>query len=606
MNPSAAPDVTPSAVPVAGTAQQVLRRLILYVLLFILVLVAATGLAGLLERLFSSGSEMASTDVTGLARALAFTLIGGPLALLLWWLVWKKLDDGDERGTVGWGLYVAAMYTIALIIFTTALLGWAASLVDGSEPRWSSALATGVVWGAVWAWHRWMWRHPARGPRSLEDVPSVVGAVFGLMVGAAGGITALGRLLDDAIRGITLLTTAVEPWWQAVLQASVWAVGGTAVWWWHWKRDPGSRLKTGLADVAVVAVGVFAAGITALGGAGVALFALLRLAFDRTDPDTVMLAPLGPAVAAAAIGALIWRYHRTLAADRAAGTVRASRLVTAGVALAAAASGIGVVVNAALALAVAALAGDGSRSLLLGGVSSLVVGGPIWWLAWKPAKQHEPGAAHPPGRRVYLVAFFGISAVVALVALLVVGYRLFEFFLGDVSGGSVVDRIRGPLGLLVAAGLVAGYHYSLWRHEHSESEAVPQAEAGAEAGAADLTDKTEKRPSIGHVTLVSGSHSEALSRAIATATGAQVTVWRRADGVSHPRAIPQQVGHQPPAPSGPGESDEESALAARVTQALEGTVARHVLLVIGHDTGADAQIEVIPLAVDGQKARHPS
>ncbi|WP_457962314.1 DUF5671 domain-containing protein [Arthrobacter sp. D1-29] len=596
MNKPAAPDVTPSAVPVAGTAQQVLRRLILYMLLFILVLVAATGLAGLLERLFSSGSEMASTDVTGLARALAFTLIGGPMALLLWWFVWKRLDDGDERGTVGWGLYIAAMYTIALISFTTTLLGWAASIVDGSEPRWYAALATGLVWGAVWGWHRWMWRHPARGPRSLADVPSVVGAVFGLVVGAAGAITALGRLLDDALRGFTSLTTAAEPWWQPVLQGAVWAAGGSAVWWWHWKRDPGSRLKSGLADVAVVAVGVFAAAITALGGAGVALFALLRLAFDRTDPDTEMLAPLGPALAAAAIGALVWRYHRTLAADRAAGTVRASRLVTSGVALAAAASGIGVVVNAALALAVSPLAGDGSRSLLLGGLSSLMVGGPVWWLAWKPAQQPEPGAAHPPGRRVYLVAFFGISAVVALVALLVIGYRLFEFFLGDVSGGSVVDRVRGPLGLLVAAGLVAGYHYSLWRHEHALPEAGAEAEPEVAADAADLT---EKKPTIGHVTLVTGTHPEAISSAIAAATGAQVTVWRRADGVSHQPASPQ-----PPAPSGQGESTEQEALAARVTQALEGTVARSVLLVIGHDTGADAQIQVIPLATDGQKAGH--
>jgi hypothetical protein len=122
MNAPAAPNVSPSTVPVAGTAQQVLRRLILYVLLFILVLVAASGLAGLLERLFSSGTEMASTDVTGLARSLAFTLIGGPLALLLWWFVWKRLDDGDERGTVGWGLNRADIKTFAHNLFTTSLI----------------------------------------------------------------------------------------------------------------------------------------------------------------------------------------------------------------------------------------------------------------------------------------------------------------------------------------------------------------------------------------------------------------------------------------------------------------------------------------------------
>ena len=93
--------------------------------------------------------------------------------------------------------------------------------------------------------------------------------------------------------------------------------------------------------------------------------------------------------------------------------------------------------------------------LLLGGISSLLVGGPVWWLAWKPRNQPQAAEAIPPGRRVYLIAFFGVSAVVALITLLVIGYRVFEFLLGDVTGGSLLDRIRAPFGLLVAAALAA-------------------------------------------------------------------------------------------------------------------------------------------------------
>jgi hypothetical protein len=74
-----------TAVPAAGSAQLTLRRQILYFLLFVLVVITAIGLSGLLERLFSAGTVLASTDVAGLARSLAFTLIGGPLATLLWW-----------------------------------------------------------------------------------------------------------------------------------------------------------------------------------------------------------------------------------------------------------------------------------------------------------------------------------------------------------------------------------------------------------------------------------------------------------------------------------------------------------------------------------------
>ena len=54
--------------------------------------------------------------------------------------------------------------------------------------------------------------------------------------------------------------------------------------------------------------------------------------------------------------------------------------------------------------------------------------------------------------------------MVALVTLLVIGFRLFEFMLGDAGGAGLLERVRAPLGLLVATGLVAGYHFALWRH----------------------------------------------------------------------------------------------------------------------------------------------
>jgi hypothetical protein len=556
--------------PSAGSAQLALRRLILYALLFALVVIAAIGLSGLLERLFSTGAQLASTDVAGLARSLAFTLIGGPLAAFLWWVVWKRLDDGAERSSAGWGLYLAAVYAVSLIVSVTALLGMAASFIGRPEARWYSPLSVGLVWAGVWVWHRWMWRHPAKHPVNLDDVPAVIGTVFGLLVGAFAAITALGSLLDVAIRGYISLTPGAEAWWQSVLRALVWAVGGSAVWWWHWFKGGGRKLETTLVDVALVLVGIFAAGITALGGAGVVVFVLLRTAFDRGEPMSELLAPLGAAIAAAAIGALVWRYHRVSGAQRSVATRRALRLVTSGVALAAAASGIGVVINATLAMTVSPLAGSGTRTLLLGGISSLLVGGPVWWRAWKPKRQPHSVDAIPPGRRVYLVAFFGISAVVALVALLVIGYRLFEFLLGDVSGGSLLDRIRAPLGLLVAAGLVAAYHFALWRRER----ALP----GAVAPSGEQT--------IHQVTLVTGSDPDALSKAITDATGAKVTVWRRADAGGGP--LPAEAA----LPAEPG-------LVERAVSALSGVTATSVLLVIGTATGQEARIEAIPLETGG-------
>ena len=153
-----------SADSAVGSAQRTVRRLITYLLLFALVVIAAVGLSGLLERLLVAGTELATADVAGLARSLAFALIGGPLAALLWWVVWRRLGDETERASVGWGLYVTGMYVLSLILATSNLLSTLTTLIGGQSLQWRPSLATGLVWAAVWVWHRWMSRHPRKRP----------------------------------------------------------------------------------------------------------------------------------------------------------------------------------------------------------------------------------------------------------------------------------------------------------------------------------------------------------------------------------------------------------------------------------------------------------
>ena len=536
--------------PTTGSAQGTVRRLIVYTLLFALVTIAAVGLAGLLERLLEVGAPLAVGDTADLALSLAFALIGGPLAALLWWVVWRRLADESERASLAWGLYLTVMYTVSLIVATSALLGTATALVNG---RWlPDAFAVGAVWAVVWAWHRWMWRHPVKHPTRLGTVPAVAGSVYGLIIGVGGAVNALGSLFDTAIRGASE-TIAGSPWWRMPLEALLWAVAGGVIWWWHWYRDGTRRLRTGLAAVALVVVGVLGAGVVMLGGLGTALFVGLRLAFDPSDPAGEILRPLGTALAAALVGALVWFYHRRIAAERSDGTRRASALVMSGVGLVAAASGLGVIVNATLATLVSPLAASDTRTLLLGGISALVVGGPVWWLEWKPTRQVESTEIGGTGRRVYLIAVFGISAVVALIALLVVGYRLFEFGLDPTTGESLIDRVRAPLGVLVATALVFGYHFAVWRRDRS----VIVAEGLAPA----------RR--IGRVILVTAGDAVALKTAVEDATGASVTLWQRS-------------GDEPDA--GPD--------AAAVVGALAGVTGRRALVL----AGPGDRVEVVRLA----------
>lgn len=550
------------ATPSSGdtAAAPTVRRLIVLVLLFALVVIGAIGIAGLVGRLLNAGAELVAGDTAGLARSLAFALIGGPLAGLVWWLVWRRAGMPAERISVAWGLYVAGMSVVALVTSASSLLSAASNLVGGT---WrSQAFATGLVWAGIWAWHRWMAKHPERGPRALSAVAPTLSAAYGLILGTGGAVTALGLLLDTAIRGLAAAGSIGHPWWRSVLEALVWAAGGSLVWWWHWVRAGVRDDRDRLAHVAIAVVGILGGAILTVAGAVVTLYVLLRLAFDPGDPAARILAPLGVAIAAAALGALVWAYHDRVASEHSSGLARTARLVASGVALVATASGVGVIVNSLLAAFGEPLAGSSARELLLGGISSLVVGGPLWWLTWKPTRPAAP-AEYSAGRRIYLITVFGLSAVSALITLLVLGFRLFEFALADDLGGALIDRVRAPLGLFVATALVAAYHFSVWRHDRAAQAETPA-----------------RKRTIDRVILVAATDADAQKRVVEECTGAAVTLWLRDDAAAASSGIEATAPEPPVAPS-----------PELLAEALKDISGRRVLVV----TGPGTAIQVISL-----------
>ena len=550
--------------PQAGdnAAAPTVRRLIIYVLLFALVVIGAIGLAGLLGRLLNLGVELVAGDTAGLARSLAFTLIGGPLAGLLWWLVWQRAVVPSERNSLAWGLYVAGMSVVSLVTFASSLLSAGSNLVGGSwRPQ---AVATGLVWAGVWLWHRWMAQHPERGPRLLSSVAPTLSSAYGLIIGTGGAVTALGVLLDTAIRGLATEGAIGHPWWRSMLEALVWAAGGALVWWWHWVRGGVRLAHDRLAHVVLAVVGILGGTILTVAGAGITLYVLLRLAFDHGTPAARILDPLGYAIAAAVFGALVLVYHDRVASEHSPGFARTARLIVSGVALVAAASGVGVIVNSLLATLGNPLTGSSVRTLLLGGISSLAVGGSLWWFAWKPGWPAEPAEASA-GRRIYLITVFGLSAVSALITLLVLGYRLFEVALADQTGGALIDRVRAPLGLFVATAMVAAYHFSVWRRDKSALAEMPG-----------------RARTIGRVILVAAADAEAQKRIIEEHTGAPVTLWQR-DDTAAVSAQPRDAAAGSAAPAG--------LVLDRLTDALDGVSGKRVLVV----TGSGTAIDVIPL-----------
>jgi len=228
------------------------------------------------------------------------------------------------------------------------------------------------------------------------------------------------------------------------------------------RPDRGSRSAEQTVRRLIVYILLFVLGATlmALGGFGVVLYTLLRLTFDRTEPGSELLAE-------ALVGLLVWVYHRDVTERRSLATRQAARLVTSAAGLAAAAAGIGIIVDSALAPVGEPLVGSDLRPLLLGGISSLLIGGPVWWFSWRPRSRVSPRERGFAGRRVYLITVFGLSAVVAIITLLVIGYQGFEYALGPVVVDSLIERVRTPLGVLAATTLVAAYHLSMWRADRA-------------------------------------------------------------------------------------------------------------------------------------------
>ena len=87
----AAPSATPTPIAPARGVGPSVRRVIVFGLLFTMVVIAAIGVTTLLTRLIDVANyRLAASDTAGLALALAFSLVAGPLALLLWWAAWRQ------------------------------------------------------------------------------------------------------------------------------------------------------------------------------------------------------------------------------------------------------------------------------------------------------------------------------------------------------------------------------------------------------------------------------------------------------------------------------------------------------------------------------------
>lgn len=522
------------------------RRLFQYGLLLAVLAVAAFGVGGLLERVLSDAAARRGSNLSG---PLALTVVGLPVYwMLAQWSQRQLASDRDEAASLGWSLYLNVALIASLVTGVTYGYLLASGVIDGRPYDGSHAaglIVAAAIWGAHWQWWR---RYP---PQILASGHVLVGAAVGLGFMAAGAGFVIMRALDaifDALGGVAAAAASSESLAKAAVSVGI----GAVVWSWHWLMTARHNERTPHWNVYVVLVGVLGGSIAAVIGAATALFALLVWVVG--DPGASSLAAhfqdATPAFAAGLVGVAVWRYHKSvlgLAVSRVrTGIDRVYDYVVSGVALATTAGAITTLVVALFEVMTgdaAASSGDSDINIVLGAVTLLIVGAPMWWIAWRRAQlavaRDKDVEAGTTPRRAYLSIVFGVGGAVAFGALIRLLIVLFEAVFDEGRGAGIAGEISVPVGLLVTTGIIAAYHWSVFRAEKTivvPLRAVTLVWAGngdvgliAERAHATIrvmrrVDENESVPSV-----------DAIVAAIGEAQGDELVVLAGSDGV---RVVP--------------------------------------------------------------------
>lgn len=468
-----------------------LRRFLQYSFLLVALFTAAGGVSGLVELALATGEPLAGRPAAKLALSLSLSLVAVPVYAILWRIIRRSLErDAEERASLAWSLCLAVASTVAMVVALVALVRvghWAV----GAEGFPRASAARGLVWGTVWVLHVRLLanRRVARtGP--VADLTVLAGATVALvtLAAAGAGLLALGfGQLYDAVAARALV--AVEPW-RAVRLLLVPAVLAAGLWWWHWLRQAVAGPRTTLWHAAVILVPIFGGLLLLVVSSAVILDAVLQwlVGVPESPLAASHFALVPEALSAGLVGAWAWGYHRTVLVSaperRRTEPERAYNYLAAAVSLVAAASGVAVAIVAlleALAPAPLAAADLAGRSTLVTAVTLLSVGGPLWWVFWRrlahPDRLDGSSERDSPSRRAYLFLLFGGAGLAAVVSLIVILFTVLrELFEGTLSTAVVAD-VRTAVALLLTAGGVSAYHWTVYgedRAERGAAEPVPE------------------------------------------------------------------------------------------------------------------------------------
>ncbi len=540
----------------AGDNTASLRRLFTYGLLAVAVGVAASGVWGLLSRLFDA-PEIAGDARTTLARSLAFTIVGLPAAIVLFRSTLRRLAmDPEEEASAGWRLYIGAATTISLLgtmIAAYVVVAWMVGLEDADGEAVAWLLVMAALWVIHWqpAVHR---HHPPSGIHLM--LGTLLG--WGAVVGSAGVI--IGRTLDRIYVGAFGTAFAATDFGEVLGRAAVVLAVGAAAWAWHWLMPDRSRWSETMWHGWVLIGGVLSGVLALLGSAGAVLLGLaVWIVGDAGGESAAAFFDFIPATAATALVASVsvayhYSRHAAVVTSRTE-PARAFDYLLAAVGLAAGLSGFATLLVALFGTAGTPVGSSESQiNVLLAALVAFVLGVPLWWRFWRRAEGFAVAQTSAElgsiSRRTFIVATLGVAGITGLVAGIGVVFLLFEHLLEGSLGLQALYEMRVPLALVITAGAAAWYHWTVFRSDQDRRPAAGPARKRvvvvAEAGGAFAGELEEAIGALEANWVLLGEQQPversvaAVAAAIESAPGDDVLVLVGHDG--EPVVVPYRTG----------------------------------------------------------------
>jgi len=502
----------------SNTSAQPVRLFFQYALTIGLFITFTVGLAGLLGKVLGA-SQVVVSDKTSLASDLAFVVVSGPL--LAWLLIWLKKSIArnplDGAGFVPTFFATLAAVT-ALLVFLTSAITSSKNIVSGALAAGSTS-AQAIVWGvALIAVLR---VSNSVIPKEDFRIQYFVGSLITAIAAIVGLIKILGDLFTATISQLMIAgdqSTAMVSTVDNTFDGFVILAYAGGLWFYYWIKNANAKSNDAMWLLYVFVAGVGGSLVLGLTSLTITSYQIFVWFIGNPSAQTVSehFNSTPGTAASAIVGLLSWWYHKSLlpVESTRSETQRVYEYLVSAISLVASTVGLAIIIVAIIeALSQVVIVGVGAVNTLIGAATVILVSGPVWLRFWnriqRQAKDAPDQELSSPIRRIYLFLLFGVGGIVAIVSLITLVFQIFNGILNSTFGTSTFNEMRFALGFLISTGIVAAYHWAIYRQEKE----------------VDVSFGTQAKS----VVLVGPADSDLVIQ-LKLATGAHVSLWQRTDG----------------------------------------------------------------------------